>query len=88
MSPADWERQGACHDQDTNLWFTKATTAIARRMCQGCPVREVCLEAVLAREAGLGETRRHGVIAGLTGRERHRLSRQRAAEPQPAPTGS
>lgn len=43
----------------------------AKRLCQGCPLLEQCLEFALVK----GE--KHGVWGGKTEKERHRLHKQR-----------
>lgn len=70
-----WQDQAACQDGDTRAWFpTDAQHDLrdqAIRVCQGCPVRNECLEHALA-------TRPPGVWGATTERERARMIRERA----------
>jgi WhiB family redox-sensing transcriptional regulator len=69
---------GAQHDRrygvDPDLFFPErgASTKEAKAVCQGCVVREDCLEYALAN----GE--KFGIWGGLSERERRRIRRQRA----------
>ena len=47
----------------------------AKRVCEGCPVREACLQMALDAERGVGLYERHGVFGGLTPIERFRAQR-------------
>ena len=47
----------------------------AKRVCEGCPVREACLRMALDAERGTGVYERHGVFGGLTPIERFRMQR-------------
>jgi hypothetical protein len=88
----EWELRAACRSEDPNIWFSKATWTKAKQICnQVCPVREECLEAVLARESLTADTYRVGIAAGLTGAQRARLhaagrpSKKKAAPKPPGP---
>ncbi|MFF3884097.1 WhiB family transcriptional regulator [Streptomyces sp. NPDC001914] len=71
-SPRDWRSRAQCL-KDPDLFFARETQVVARKVCIGCPVRVECLDDILATERGEPDNRRHGVVAGLTGRERWRL---------------
>jgi hypothetical protein len=58
---------------DPDEFFALESQVVARKVCIGCPVRIECLADVLDAERGVSVTYRHGVVAGLTARERWRL---------------
>jgi WhiB family transcriptional regulator, redox-sensing transcriptional regulator len=68
-----WRQHAACRGLDP-LTFYPATddeAADAKAVCDGCAVREACLEhALTVRE-------KEGVWGGATERERRRIIRQR-----------
>jgi WhiB family transcriptional regulator, redox-sensing transcriptional regulator len=66
----DWHRLANCRGLGTE-WFFRSkgeSQTEAQRVCDGCVVREPCLEA------GLGE---FGVWGGVSERQRKRISSQR-----------
>ena len=69
-----WRHRAICKDTDPDLFFPErgASTKEAKQVCQGCVVREDCLEYALAN----GE--KFGIWGGLSERERRRIRRQRA----------
>ncbi|MFI1926964.1 WhiB family transcriptional regulator [Streptomyces sp. NPDC020377] len=71
-----WESRAACRHQDAELWFSRRSSARAVAICATCPVLAHCRAAVLVREKGLPACHREGVIAGLTGPQRHALERR------------
>lgn len=72
--PHDWMARMACRDQDPDLFSDPAREDEARLICAvRCLVRTQCLANVKQLEAGAAETRRDGVVAGLTARERWRM---------------
>lgn len=75
-----WEARAACRFQDAELWFSRRTWARAMAICAACPVLENCRAAVLRREKGLPRCHRNGVVAGLTGPQRHALDRRAERE--------
>lgn len=87
MSGGDWRERAACLNVDLAVFFPHRPSRIpaererletARAVCDGCPVWEQCLEAMLAIPATYD---RDGVFAGLTARERSDLSKdQRSPE--------
>lgn len=66
--------QAACRDHDPSLWFPTGRKpdrhVRAVRICQGCPVREACLEHSLGWASD-------GIWGGLTAEERAVLRRER-----------
>ena len=81
-----WQMLSNCLGVDPDLFFPErgASTKDAKAVCQGCVVREDCLEyAVTNRE-------KFGIWGGLSERERRRIRRERAqarartAQPQTA----
>ena len=70
-------RDRACYDVDTEIWFPdpsdRAAVNYATSLCATCPVREACLEDTMQFEAGLGKISRLGIYGGLTPAERHNL---------------
>lgn len=73
---AAWRRDGACLDEDPELFFAgdNASVAAAKQVCARCPVRPECLETALA------VNEMHGVWGGMAEAERRRLIRQRRRE--------
>ena len=69
-----WQMFSNCLGVDPDLFFPErgASTKEAKGVCQGCVVREDCLEYALAN----GE--KFGIWGGLSERERRRIRRQRA----------
>jgi WhiB family transcriptional regulator, redox-sensing transcriptional regulator len=70
-----WHRDAVCAQADPEAFFPErgGSTAAAKRVCQGCPVRAECLEYALANDE------RFGVWGGLSERERRRIQRGAAA---------
>ena len=77
-----WQVAAACRDADAAAFFAPnyfekrsekdAREALAKAICAGCPVREVCLDyALRIREP-------HGVWGGRNEMERRALLRERA----------
>jgi hypothetical protein len=82
----EWELKALCRSQDPEIWFSKATWSTAKRIClDGCPVREECLEAILARESQTAASLRSGIVAGLTGAQRAKLAATRRPAPKAKP---
>ncbi|MEU9874761.1 WhiB family transcriptional regulator [Streptomyces phaeochromogenes] len=71
-----WELNALCRNEDPELWFAGRTRAIARALCHSCEVLEECRAAVMRREAGLPKCDRGGIVAGLTGPQRHALEKR------------
>ncbi|MEU1040666.1 WhiB family transcriptional regulator [Streptomyces sp. NPDC005551] len=75
----NWRESAACRTADPDLFFPIGNTGPAllqiheaKAVCQGCPVREECLEWAL--EAGQTQ----GVWGGTSEDERRALRRRRA----------
>lgn len=75
-----WRHLAACLDLPTDEWFPGPgeDSAVARKVCRGCPVRVECLNDAMATEPTPWETR--GIRGGLTARDRNKLRRQPAAQ--------
>ncbi|WP_236567773.1 MULTISPECIES: WhiB family transcriptional regulator [unclassified Nocardiopsis] len=71
-------REGACTNMPPETFFPPrggpSASARARDVCNGCPVRDPCLEWALAANI------EHGIWGGHTPRARRRL--RRSAQPQ------
>jgi len=69
----DWQSLAACAGADPDLFFPDRGEAAfaAKRVCAGCPARELCLAHALAFHED------HGVWGGTTPSERRRLRRTR-----------
>ncbi|HEU4544474.1 MAG TPA: WhiB family transcriptional regulator [Jiangellaceae bacterium] len=90
--PADADRWdgAACHDHDAELWFrddfsgtaANADTEEAKRICQGCTIREQCLSWAITH----AET--WGVWGGMTTDERNNRNGQCRTCPTPIPPRS
>lgn len=68
-----WRQRGACRGLEPDIFYPldDEDAGPAKAVCEGCPVRQPCLEFALeTREAD-------GVWGGTTGRERRRILRQR-----------
>ena len=70
MSWREWAR---CRGVDPEIIYPpeEDEALMAKEICEGCPVREVCLDHALTRREKIG------VWGGYTARERRRLVRQR-----------
>ena len=71
----DWQERALCAQVDGEMFFPEkgGSTREAKRVCQGCEVREECLEYALAHRI------RWGIWGGLSERERRRLASERTA---------
>ncbi len=81
LGSADWTSQGACQDEDPDLFFPVARagpaleqTAQAKAVCARCLVRTECLSYAL----GTGQD--SGIWGGTTGEERRALRGGHEAE--------
>ena len=73
MKTLVWRQRAACRGVDPDIFYpmTEEDAEEAKAICDGCSVRETCLEyALINRE-------RDGVWGGATERERRRIVRQR-----------
>lgn len=69
-----WQDLANCLGVDPDLFFPErgASTREAKAVCQGCVVKDDCLEYALQN----GE--KFGIWGGMSERERRRIRRQRA----------
>ena len=67
-----WQERGLCAQTDPEAFFPEkgGSTREAKRICQGCEVRDRCLEYALANDE------RFGIWGGLSERERRRLKKR------------
>ena len=70
-----WRARGNCRGIDPEIFYPDddddAMADAAKAICEGCCVRQACLEFALTQRE------KHGVWGGLTERERRRILRQR-----------
>lgn len=68
----EWQEQALCAQTDPEAFFPEkgGSTREAKRICQGCPVRDECLEFAFEHDE------RFGIWGGLSERERRRLKRE------------
>ena len=66
-----WQENALCAQTDPEAFFPEkgGSTREAKRICQGCEVRDECLEYALENDE------RFGIWGGLSERERRRLKR-------------
>jgi WhiB family transcriptional regulator, redox-sensing transcriptional regulator len=73
LTPEDdlWQELALCAQTDPEAFFPEkgGSTREAKRICQGCEVRDACLDYALAHDE------RFGIWGGLSERERRRLKR-------------
>lgn len=69
-----WRDEAACAGSDTDLFFPvgedEETVALAKAVCDVCPVREACLGYALSTNQP------EGIWGGMTAPERRRLRRR------------
>lgn len=75
-SDEDWYSQAVCPETDPDAFFPEkgGSTADAKKVCRGCPVKDPCLQWALDNDE------RYGVWGGLSDRERRRLKRGAPSE--------
>ena len=68
-----WMVEGLCRDKPPAIFFPSDGVGVdrARKICAGCPVRELCLEYALTNRID------HGVWGGTSERERRRILKRR-----------
>lgn len=68
-----WQEQSLCKEADPEQFFPEkgGATALAKKLCKGCPVKAQCLEFALTNDE------RFGIWGGLSERERRKLNRRR-----------
>ncbi|WP_019971360.1 WhiB family transcriptional regulator [Mycobacterium sp. 141] len=66
-----WQERALCAQTDPEAFFPEkgGSTREAKRICQGCEVKDACLDYALAHDE------RFGIWGGLSERERRRLKR-------------
>lgn len=76
----DWQLRAACRDADLALFYSteEPDTRKALAICDGCPVREACLEVAMYRREAFG------VWGGTSEAERRRIFRRERRRQQPA----
>lgn len=74
MEERHWLDRARCRGSDPEQFFVRgaAQAKPAVRMCQGCPVKEECLEYALTNDIDFG------VWGGLTERQRRTLLRRQS----------
>lgn len=83
-TPADWTLAAECigmhdvFDEPNARTFDK----IVKPICDGCQVRDLCLESALEEEGDLPAVFRAGVRGGLRPPERSRLALERVGMPE------
>ena len=72
---------GNCAHRDPSMFFPSdgVGVEIARKACEGCPVKTQCLEYAIAERID------HGVWGGCSERERRRIIRSRQTKPADQP---
>jgi len=78
-----WQDRGACRGSSQDHWFPAEheSNKEAKKICNGCPVRNECLEHALTHHE------RYGIWGGTTTRERERIRRQRKLDTAPPDDG-
>ena len=68
--------RGNCRDVHPSIFFPSdgIGVEVAQQICEGCPVRNPCLEYALEHHID------HGVWGGASERERRRIARRRRAQ--------
>ena len=78
IDPLPWYRDARCAEEDVSkTWFHSGDLREvnhAKRVCQGCPVRQECLEYALTTPD------QWGVWGGLSERERRVILRRRPVQ--------
>ena len=77
----DWRELAECQGRamkDADPWFPTALSeidayAIAKEICDACPVAGKCLDAAMAEEGARHALQRHGMFGGLKPEERFNL---------------
>lgn len=76
-----WTAYGLCAQTDPDSFFPDKgqadKTRTAKKVCQSCPVRELCLDAAMTSEGNRAASARFGVWGGYSPRERTRLAQTR-----------
>jgi WhiB family redox-sensing transcriptional regulator len=82
-APAPWMTEGACQDEDPELFFPISASEAsadqirqATSICDGCRVEAECLQYALVNRI------KHGIWGGRTEQRRQSLIRARSRRPQ------
>ena len=77
-----WMEHGNCLEYPPEVFFPSDGVGViaAQRICEGCPVREQCLEYALVERID------HGVWGGASERERRRILKRRRTGAEPVST--
>ena len=77
----NWMARGNCATQPPDTFFPSdgVGVEIAKRICEGCPVQEPCLEYALHQRID------HGVWGGCSERQRRRILALGGWPPPPSP---
>ena len=72
-SPTAWMAEGRCRMYPAAMFFPSDGVGVekARKVCNGCPVQDQCLEHALEHRI------EHGVWGGASERQRRRILKQR-----------
>jgi WhiB family redox-sensing transcriptional regulator len=78
---SDYRDRKACNFSQRALFFPTSGESYepARAICNRCPVRVECLDAVITWEAWARLGSRHGMAGGTTPAERTRMRRREVA---------
>ena len=84
-----WYRDAACRDLPTDVFYPEsacaASWAVAKRVCDRCPVWSECLSEALTHEGIVAPTGRHGMWGGWTPDERSEAATRYLRERELAP---
>jgi hypothetical protein len=73
----DWTGSARCREIGVHAFYAEENGSnnytAARVVCQGCPVRALCLDTAMRAEADLPVMERAGMWGGLTPQERRDL---------------
>ncbi len=71
-NPLSWQADAVCAQTDPEAFFPAkgGSARDAKRICQGCDVKQQCLEYALANDE------RFGIWGGLSERERRKLKKR------------
>lgn len=75
-----WQEDGECNKYNPDLFYPerpgkKTSYDAARKICDGCPVKDICLDYAMEMEDNAYASR-HGMFGGLTPQERQRLAKR------------
>jgi hypothetical protein len=78
----DWTASARCREIGVHAFYAEDNGShdytAARRVCQSCPVRLLCLDTAMRTEGDLDALERAGMWGGLTPRERVALRKATA----------